>query len=82
MTAKGHSVSFWSDENILELEVVVTPYCECAIITYHRSFHFPRVHFRLCEFHFNEQQTATKKQGQQASDNSVVAEAECGGREL
>lgn len=44
-----YEVSFCGDEHILELEMVVTQYCECT--NCHQIFHFTVVNFMLCESH-------------------------------
>lgn len=45
--ANGSRVSFWSDENALELVVMV------AHTKTHRTVHFNRVNFMVCEFYLN-----------------------------
>ena len=51
MSASGHGASFWGEENILDLVVMVVKLCENAKAT-ELTVHFARVSF-TCELCLN-----------------------------
>ena len=52
VTPNGHSVSFWDDENILKLVVMIAQLCE--YIKNHWIVHFRRVNFMVCEVYLSK----------------------------
>ena len=52
MTANGHRVSSGGDGNVLELMLTATQLCEYT--KYHRTVHFKRIKFMVCELYLNQ----------------------------
>ena len=52
MTANRHRVSSGGDGNVLELMLMATQLCEYT--KYHRTVHFKRIKFMVCELYLNQ----------------------------
>ena len=52
VAANGHRVSFGGDGNVPGLTLMVTQLCEYT--KYHRTVHFKRIKFMVCELYLNQ----------------------------
>lgn len=53
MIAKGYRASFWDNENVLKLNVVMVEHI-CEYTKNHRNVHFKWINYTACELYFNE----------------------------
>lgn len=53
MTANGYRVSFWGDENVLELDKVIVAQFVCGYTKDHYIIYFKQVHFTVCKSYLN-----------------------------